>query len=60
MVYAGQNIPSEEGSIVLEKLRRGDHFPSVQKILTPHWGKITVKVLGPTGLSVCSKTIREI
>lgn len=57
IVYADQNIPIEEGNILLPDLKPGDHFSNQQKIKTLQPEKILVKILRPTGFSTISMII---
>lgn len=57
VVYADQNIPLEEGSLVLPDLKPGNDFSHHAKIKTADPEKIVVKVIRPTGVSTIDKTI---
>ncbi len=57
IIYADQNIPLEEGSIILPALKPGDTFSHTAKVLAPNPEKIIIEVMRPTGFSTISKTL---
>lgn len=59
IVYADQNIPLEQGNILLPDLKPGDNFLFHKKLITPQPEKIIIKIKRPTGFSTISKVINN-